>query len=295
MHNQVLLLGSNGFLGRHFARTLESDAVKHSSREIKGLNDQVYARFETSDEIISFINNFDAETVINCIATADIESCEKNPELAKWVNTDIPRILAETCEKRGKQLIHFSTDAVFDGRKKFAGENDKPEPLSVYGKTKLEGERRVLTENKKSLTFRVNFFGDSQEKNSLYNFFKKSAEENIQVRGFHDLYFTPLYVEHLVKVVIDNMNKLQPGLYHLVGSERISKYEFGVGVFESFGKSRDLVIPTSAMKEGSKIRSLDLSLSNSKLAKYGVTFPSYQLGLEHLSQIHLKEQNEENC
>ena len=284
MSNKSLILGSNGFLGSNFARAENKGAVLHSTRSDDSDNQHHVQRFSSAQEIRYFVRNVNCQTVYNCIAVASIELCESDPELANWVNTDIPRILAEECAATKKKLIHFSTDAVYDGLSSNYSEMDIPNPISTYGRTKLAGEKYVIEMNQNSLIFRVNFFGISPNRTSLYDFFRKAAESDEPVVGYSDLFFTPLFVSHLVDVVLINHSTLKPGIYHAVGSERITKYEFGLKVFESLGKKTNGITPQSfANKAKITQRSTDLSLSNAKLRLKGVEFPSYRIGLQQLS------------
>jgi dTDP-4-dehydrorhamnose reductase len=208
---QYLILGSSGFLGSHFARRLGADAISHTSTNRDSDQNHLAFRFRNPEELRKFLREVNCKTIINCVAIADIDLCESAPELAKWVNTDIPRILSEICQSTGKKLIHFSTDAVFDGKKSFVPESASPNPLSNYGKTKLAGELFVIKNSSNSQVFRVNFFGISPAGRSLYDFFRKAAENEIEVSGYSNLFFTPLYVEHLVNLVLENHKILDSG------------------------------------------------------------------------------------
>ena len=288
--SQYLILGSSGFLGSHFARRLGAEAISHISTDREGGQNPLSFRFSNSDDLRTFIRAINCKTIINCIAIADIELCESERELAQWVNTDIPRILGEICESTGKKLIHVSTDAVFDGKKPFVSESDIPTPLSNYGKTKLAGEHFVIKNSLHAQVFRVNFFGVSQDGRSLYDFFRNAAENEIEISGYSNLFFTPMYVEHLVSLIIENHKILDSGIYHAVGNDRISKYEFGIQVFKSLGADKSLITPLElTASDNLSNRSFDLSLSNTKLRSKGISFPSYKLGLESLSNSRISE------
>src|SRR5512140_1557073 len=83
------------------------------------------------------------DVVINCAALTELDACELNPEKAFLLNTQLPRDLAERTARRGIQLVHISTDAVFDGTHGDYSETDAPNPINVYARTKLDGERAV--------------------------------------------------------------------------------------------------------------------------------------------------------
>ena len=110
--------------------------------------------------------------VIHCAALANIDACEKDPLLARELNTEIPRRLARHCRKGGARLLHVSTDAVFDGLTGGYEEEDSPNPLSTYAETKLTAEYAVSETYPEALIARVNLFGWSLSgQRSLGEFF----------------------------------------------------------------------------------------------------------------------------
>lgn len=287
MHSDgsVLVLGGTGFLGSHFVRSLGNLAVVHSTRTSNPETNPLQILFQKNklDEIKAFLEKQNCRTIINCIALADIEKCEQDPELADWVNSELPGHLSSISKSLGSKFVHISTDAVFDGSTSYRRETDFPSPLSVYGKTKWDGEQSVMGNNRDAIVARVNFFGQSKNKASIFNFFHESLKSGKNVSGYADLYFTPLYAIDLVNAIMELLNLKSSGLFHVVGSERISKYEFGVLVAEIFGFSTTYLRADSIMgKDGSKFRSPDLSLSNDKIKSLGINLPSVRDGLSIL-------------
>ena len=125
----------------------------------------------------------------------------------------------------------------------------------------------VLENNPESLVLRVNFFGNSQNKQSLFNFFFEKLVLGETVPGYVDVFFTPLYAADLVQIVLELVGKKKTGLFHVVGNERISKYDFGVLIADTFGfPISGVEKSTFAGRDGSAIRPLDLSLANDKVA-----------------------------
>jgi dTDP-4-dehydrorhamnose reductase len=211
--------------------------------------------------------------VINCIAIADIEKCQENPELAKWVNSDIPMLVSKICLNKSLYFCHISTDAVFGDNRKFDNETEETKPMTIYGKTKLEGEIGVMSTNDKSVINRVNFVGYSNKKSSLVNYFVDSFLRNERVLGYSNVYFTPLHASNTARVVLEMMDKGYKGLWHVVGSKRISKYSFGKRLFKKIGFNAHQLEKNKLVLDKNGIqRNLDLSLSNSKLIKSGI-FP----------------------
>jgi len=224
------------------------------------------------------------QAVIHCAALADLEACEANPELARRLNTDLPAQFAAACHKRGIALVHISTDAVFDGQKDgFYNEDDPPHPLSVYARTKAESEQAVLDVYPQAIVARVNFYGWSlRGMRSLAEFFFTNLSQNKIVKGFTDVYFCPMFVNDLGNTLFKMLEKQLSGLYHVVGPQAMSKYQFGVEIARKFGLPEANIVPQSIRASALRApRSQNLRLSTTKISTaLGESLPSFSTGLE---------------
>ncbi len=223
------------------------------------------------------------DAVIHTAALANLEACEKDPATSRLLNAEVPGQLAEVCQKRNIQLIHISTDAVFDGTKEgIYTEDDAANPLGVYAQTKLDGEYAVLDANPDAAIARVNFFGWSLSgTRSLAEFFINNLGAGRQVNGFNDVYFCPMFVGDLADTLIGMLEKSLSGLYHVVGSRAITKYEFGQAIAKQFGFDAGLIKPISVSDAGlTAKRSTNLRLSIHKLSTaLGHEIPDFSTGL----------------
>lgn len=287
MTEKFLVLGGTGFLGSYFSKALGSKAVVHTSLNSKTQDSRNLQSFfmqpNEEKEIRKFIKKQDCDTVINCVALTSIEKCELNPDLAHWMNSILPATIAEITKSLGIKFVHMSTDAVFDDTKSFKTETDPPSPISTYGKTKALGESLISNVNHESLIARVNFFGRNRRQQSLFDYFYQNLLRKNHVPGFSDVYFTPIFAQDLVDTVLNLITLQKNGIFHVVGDERISKYDFGILVSEVFGLSREFIFPASIKaSELSQSRSTDLSLSNVKIKTLGMQIPSIRQGLTAL-------------
>ena len=230
------------------------------------------------------------DAIIHTAALANLESCEKDPETARLLNAEIPGLLAEECAKRDIQLVHISTDAVFDGTKEgIYTEDDAPNPASVYAKTKLQGEENVLSVYPQAAVARVNFFGWSLSgTRSLSEFFVNSLGAGKSCNGFNDVYFCPMFVGDLAETLLGTLEKSLSGLYHTVGSRAITKYEFGQEIARQFGFDAGLIQPISVSDSGlTAKRSNNLRLSIHKLStELGQEIPDFSTGLMQFYTQH---------
>ena len=284
---KLLITGASGLLGINLAieaarehEVVGVDRGKLKSAPFRVLNADLLQR----GVIDSLLDEAQPDWLINCAAMANLEECEEYPDRARILNAEMPGELANACAKRNIKFIHLSTDAVFDGTKEGAyTEDDEPNPQGVYSKTKLDGERAAREANPQAIIARVNFFGWSlSNRRSLGEFFVNNLSEGRNVNGFTDVIFCPMWVNHLARTLIAMLEKNLHGLYHVVGAQAMSKYQFGVEVARKFGLRESLIEPKSV--EGSGLtapRSHNLWLSIHKLSTdLGREIPAFSTGLD---------------
>ena len=148
---KIAIIGANGrlgaALGREYTRDFEVTSFGRSQLDLGQL-----------DRVRSALAAIKFELVINCAALTNVDYCESHREEALLVNAEAPRLLAEIANEKSAKLVHVSTDYVFDGKKTAPyTEEDKAIPLSVYGESKLEGERRVLDVSSQHLVVRLSW------------------------------------------------------------------------------------------------------------------------------------------
>lgn len=282
-----LVTGVSGLLGLNFA--LAVDGKKHQVTGVANTAPMLWSTFKNIQleltqpgAIEEMITTHKPDVVIHCAAMANVDACEADPALAKQVNAWLPGEVAAMCLKHSVRLVHISTDAIFDGQKGNYKEEDAPNPLSVYASTKLEGERAVLAANPDALVARVNFYGWSAAGNrSLAENFVHNLEAGNQMMGFTDVIFCPMNVLDLAALLVVTAELDIKGVYHMVGAEAMSKYQFGVRIAEIFGFDTGLLKPVSINESGlTAARSPNLSLSVEKITKtLGHGLPDFTEGL----------------
>lgn len=286
---KVLVLGGGGFLGSYISDFTSSDSIVHlSSRATSTFEQKTYIfdiKQNNLEELRTYILEQDFHYVINCIANANIEDCEKRPDNAQFLNSELPKFLAETTNISGSRFVHFSTDAVFDGTASFKKESDLARPKTIYGITKLRGEELVMEANPNSLIARVNFFGLSHRKESLFNYFYYGLSAPRPMNGYSNVFFTPLYVKDTVAIIQRLIKLDQRGIMHVAGRERISKLEFGRLVAKIWDFDSKWISSTEYNSEIE--RALDLSLDTSKLSSLGINIPSIEQSLVKMRQANV--------
>ena len=290
---RILVTGASGLLGLNLSLGM------NGSHTIFGVDRSKLAK--TPFELIQtdlletgtcsrLIDSIRPDAVIHTAANANVDSCESDPDGARRVNTGLPGELADVCAQKSIRMLHISTDAVFDGTKdNLYTEDDTPNPLSIYAQTKLEGELAVLSVNPDAIVARVNFFGWSLSGNrSLAEFFYNNLSMGKQVSGFSDVWFCTMFVGDLAGTLVQMLEKGLSGLYHTVGSEALTKYDFGVRIARQFGFDEGMIQPISVEESGlTAKRSHNLRLSVHKLSTdLGIEIPGVSTGIEKFYTQH---------
>ena len=291
---RILITGASGLLGLNLALETAAKHVVYGTAKDHLLNTPAFTVLPgdllAPGAVQQVLDQAQPDWVIHCAALANIDACEADPVLAQKVNTEIPAVLATDVARGGARLVHISTDSVFDGRRGDYSEDDAPNPLGVYARTKLDGERAVLQANPDAAVARVNLFGWSiSGRRSLGEFFVRNLQAGNRVNGFTDVFFCPLLANDLAHVLVGMLQLKLNGIYHVVSPECLSKYEFGLRVASKFGLDASLIAPTSVERGGLlAARSPNLTLRTDKLAlALGEPIPTTSQGLERFYQQYL--------
>jgi len=272
---KILITGSGGQLGSEFVRAFENSDYECIAPDESSFNITDYTG---SKKIISEIK---PDIIINCAAYNAVDDAEDKPDIAFSVNRDAVRSLAEICRDSKIFMVHYGTDYVFDGAKMdFYTEEDIPNPLGVYGKSKLEGEIAVLEILENSLVFRLSWVFGRGKQNFLYKL-SQWAEKNRVLKISADEVSVPTYTGHIVKATIASFEKKLSGLYHLTNSGYASRYELTKYYIEK--SSRDnLVIPVAMSTFAVKARRPGFSpMSNERLCgALGMELPHWKPGVD---------------
>ena len=235
---KILITGSNGMLG-------------HDLREVlKDNHDLVLTTSKTLDitdkkQVMDFIGDSKPDIVINSAAYTDVDGCEENRDLAYAVNGEGVRNLALACREVDCALLHISTDYVFDGTARDPiAEDGEIGPISVYGKSKLEGEKAILEILDKYFIVRTAWLYGINGKNFPKTMLEL-AENHSEITVVYDEVGTPTYTPDLAYGISQLIETDKYGIYHLTNSGSCSWCEFSRLIFEIADKDVK-VIPVTA-------------------------------------------------
>ncbi len=221
---KILITGANGQLGREIQKQYKGKDVELLPTDVKDLDiTDVLA-------VNKYVSENKPDVIINCAAHTQVDKCESQLELATKINTIGPKNLAAAAFSIGAEIVQISTDYVFDGEvDKELTEFDKPNPQSVYGSTKLEGEKLVRALNPKHYIVRTAWlYGDGG------NFVKtmlKLSKDHDELKVVNDQIGTPTSTVDLARVVIKLVSEKNYGLFHCTCKGVCSWYDFALEIF----------------------------------------------------------------
>jgi len=186
---------------------------------------------------------FSPTLVFHTAALTRVDFCERRPDLAQLVNAEGTANVVRAAAERQARMVYFSTDYVFRGRDEGeCAEDDAPEPLNVYGRTKLAGEYTVLAYPQGMVIRTAQVFAPGG-RNFLAALRAQFAEEGEPLRLVSDEIATPTYASHLAAATLALAERASSGVFHLRGPEELSYYEWAKRYFEAAGLPLDRLLP----------------------------------------------------
>ena len=287
---KLLIIGGSGLVGSTLIQYVPANYDIHITINQNKINsDRVsMSRIDLLQDrsaITNLIEELSPDVVINTAALSNVDLCETNPKLADLFHVDITNDVCLACSKTDSKLVHFSTDAVFDGKlaRKYT-EDDIPNPVNYYGKTRLIAEKIVLDSSENNVILRTAVIYGWHMRSRFTNWIIQSLQENKIVDPFTDQYNTPTLVDDLAKAILKIIEMDVSGLYHAVGKTCLSRYEFALLLANKFGLNRNLIQPvTCQQKKQDAPRPPRSCLDGSKLEKtIGYKFCDVNTGISYI-------------
>ena len=287
----ILITGGSGLLAVNWALSVRDKykvtLLLHRRKiSLNGVNTEVVL-LDSLEECLFLLDKHQPDIVIHTAGLTSVEECELSPLLAQKINVDLARNMASACSKNDVKLVHISTDHLFFGTKELAIEEDEVTPINNYSKTKFQSERKVLESCKDALIIRTNFFGwGTRYRESFSDFIINKLRKHESIDLFSDVFFTPILIDDLAKKVHQLVDAKLSGIFNVVSSERLSKYEFGIKLANYFSLNTNLINKISIKDKPNLIeRPKDMSLSNEKVCKaLNCSMPSFDDQFQSLKQ-----------
>ncbi len=222
---KLLITGSNGLMGSNIIPVLQRDyKIIPAIEEEWDICD--------SDRGLQILHETRPDVLLNLAAVTDVDGCEEKLEIACRVNGKGPGVLAEICAKLGIKLVQISTDYVFNGRKVTPYlEDDLPDPISAYGKSKLIGEQAVLSRSSNNLVIRTEWIYGKGGINFIEKVTKLGREEG-RISVVNDQLGSPTFARDLAEPIVALLENDKAGIYHVTNSGSCTWFQFACTIFD---------------------------------------------------------------
>ena len=295
---KLLVIGGSGLLGYKVAKMASNEhetflTYNYRSIQVEGCT---ALKLDKCDRkaVFELFEKIKPDVVIDTAALHNVDYCETHPEEAWKVNVEGTRNVAEACKKIDAKIIFISTDYVFDGTKGYYTEEDTPNPLSYYAKTKLEAEKIIQSLDVNYIIARpsVIYGWNPNEVSGLKSSSGKSVnfvvwalqklEKGEEIKAVTDQYSSPTLADNLAEALLVMASSEKQGIYHTAGKDCVNRYEFTLKIAEVFGLDKSLIKPvTSEIFKQIAKRPKKCCLDVSKAEKdFGIRFLTVEEGLK---------------
>lgn len=273
---KIFITGGSGLLGKALVKIFdEKYYTYYPPREVMDLQDK--------EKICNFFELSKPDLVIHAASLTDVDYCELHQGEAHQVNVEGTRNIIEACKKANVKLVYISTDFIFDGQKGNYGEDDITRPINYYGKTKFMAEVLVKNSGLPHLIARVSILYGRYPNKKFVHFVIDKLKKGEEVHVAKDHYGSPTLVDDIASALHHLCLKEKTGVYHVAGSERLSRYEMALKIADAFTFDKNLIKPIAAatLKQPAK-RPMDSSLCIDKLKKEGVEMSDFSTGIKKM-------------
>ena len=295
---RILLLGKNGQVGWELNRLLSGacELVAPGRSEIN---------LAEAGPLREAVRRIRPQVILNAAAYSNVERAEEEAGLARKVNADAPAVLAEEAKKLRAALIHYSTDYVFDGAHPHPyRETDAPNPLNEYGRSKLEGERRIEQVGDACFILRTSWVY-SLRATSFVTKFLAWTRTNQQVRVVADQTASPTWCRALAEATVRLVSQMgthpfewtreRGGLYHLAGGGSVSRFDMAKKMLEFLPRDESMrsvsILPavTADFHDVAKRPAFSALDSSKFLSVFGIELPAWEISLQAAFADHFQD------
>jgi len=261
---KILLIGASGFVGKYLLDYYSAEDVY--STYFDEQNNQPQLDITSKNDLKAVFDKIRPDLVLLPAAYSDVNGCEANPDKSFMINVTGVKNVTEFLGSA--KLVFFSSDYVFDGKNGPYAETDKPNPLNVYGKHKLEAEAIVELLPNALIIRTVGIYGYNADSKNFVMSMIEDLKKGLHKQIPDDQVANPTYVENLVDGIGKLVASNKTGIYNVAGKDYVNRYEFAMQIAEVFDLDKSLIKPIkTAETDAAAIRPLNAGLKTDKIIK----------------------------
>ena len=284
---KILVLGGSGLVGDHFITNSKSnDFITTYRNNVTNFSNVISVKINLPQDwpkLEELILKEKPDIVLNSIAYSNSDFCETNREETYTLHVKISEKITTICSKINSKIVFLSTDYVFDGKKGNYTENDETNPINYYGHTKDLAEKIIL-KNENNLVLRTAMVYGLSSKVRFLRYVIENLRENKEINTYDDIFNSATLLDDLTNGISKAIEFDANGIYHMVGSSCVSRFDFAKTVAKVFNFNENLIKPASIVSAKLKAkRPVNTCLNNSKAVKtFNIKFSSINEGIKRV-------------
>ena len=291
---KLLVLGGSGLIGNALLKNSKNEfdiltTFYKNHISIKNVRSFQYSFPNDLNNLRELLEKEKPDVLVNTMGYSNIDFCELNKSDTEMLHVEVTEKICKLCENIGTKQIFLSSDYVFDGEKGNYSEDDVPNPVNYYGLSKLKAEQLIL-KNPINTVIRTSVIYDWDYRARFFNSVIKNLQNNQEVNATTDVYNSVTFLDNLVESIFKVITLNQNGIFHVVDSTCVNRFEFAEMIAKIFRLDKNLIKTISVQDEPKNIakRPKNACLNNSKAKKeLGLNFNTIEEGV---SRVFMKSQ-----
>ena len=291
---KLLVLGGSGLIGNALLKNSKNEfdiltTFYKNHISIKNVRSFQYSFPNDLNNLRELLEKEKPDVLVNTMGYSNIDFCELNKSDTEMLHVEVTEKICKICENIGTKQIFLSSDYVFDGEKGNYSEDDVPNPVNYYGLSKLKAEQLIL-KNPINTVIRTSVIYDWDYRARFFNSVIKNLQNNQEVNATTDVYNSVTFLDNLVESIFKVITLNQNGIFHVVDSACVNRFEFAEMIAKIFRLDKNLIKIASVQDEPKNIakRPKNACLNNSKAKKeLGLNFNTIEEGV---SRVFIKSQ-----
>jgi len=291
---KLLVLGGSGLIGNALLKNSKNEfdiltTFYKNHISIKNVRSFQYSFPNDLNNLRELLEKEKPDVLVNTMGYSNIDFCELNKSDTEMLHVEVTEKICKLCENIGTKQIFLSSDYVFDGEKGNYSEDDVPNPVNYYGLSKLKAEQLIL-KNPINTVIRTSVIYDWDYRARFFNSVIKNLQNNQEINATTDVYNSVTFLDNLVESIFKVITLNQNGIFHVVDSACVNRFEFAEMIAKIFRLDKNLIKTVSVQDEPKNIakRPKNACLNNSKAKKeLGLNFNTIEEGV---SRVFMKSQ-----